>query len=154
MKRQGMRSKAAFSLIEVVVAVALFASAAVVLSSAFVNALLAREHGVRNNVFANDLSAVRMQLLLETNLEDAEEGGDFETLNSGEAQWQAMIEPMEVIDLFRVELQVEFAEAPKGIPRAYNETLYLLRPTWSLSDERSDLLEDKRDALYDERGFE
>jgi general secretion pathway protein I len=154
MTRQRLESRAAFSLIEVVVAVALFASAAVVLSSAFVNALLAREHGVRNNVFANDISAVRMQLLLETNLEDAEKGGDFKTLNSGEAQWQAIIEPMEVIDLFRVILEIEFPEAPEGMPFEYNEILYLMRPTWSLSDERSDLLEDKRQALYDERGFE
>ena len=153
-KARSAGSKTAFSLIEVVIAVALFASAAVVLSSAFVNALLAREHGVRDNIFANDVSAVRMQLLLESNLEDAEEGGTIKTLNSGEAEWQAVIEPMEVIDLFRVELQVEFPEAPEGIPSAYYETLYLLRPTWSLSDERSELLEDKRQALYDERGFE
>ena len=143
-----------FSLIEVVVAVALFASAAVVLSSAFVIALLARDFGKRNALFADDVRAVRMQLLLEPNLEDAEDGGRLKTLGSGEAEWSTVIEPMEVVDLFRVNLQIEFDEAPEGIEPVYSEQLYLLRPTWSDSEERSTLLADKREALYDERGFE
>jgi general secretion pathway protein I len=148
MKRRG------FSLIEVVVAVALFASAAVVLSSAFVNALLARDFGKRNAMFAEDVRAVRMQLLLEPNLENAEDGGLFETFSAGEAEWKAVIEPMEVVDFFRVILQIEFSEPSEGIAPLYSEELYLLRPTWSEADERSDLLADKRDALFNERGFE
>ena len=148
MKRRG------FSLIEVVVAVALFASAAVVLSSAFVNALLARDFGKRNADFAQDVRAVRMQLLLEPNLEDAEDGGRYETFGSGEAEWEAVIEPMEVVDFFRVRLQIEFSEPPEGIAPTYTEELYLLRPTWSEAEDRSDRLAEKRDALYDARGFE
>lgn len=148
MKRRG------FSLIEVVVAVALFASAAVVLSSAFVNALLARDFGKRNAVFADEVRAVRMQLLLEPNLEDAEDGGIFETLGAGEAEWKAVIEPMEVVDFFHVILQIEFSDPPEDLAPLYTEELYLLRPTWSESEERSELLAEKRDALYDERGFE
>lgn len=148
MKRRG------FSLIEVVVAVALFASAAVVLSSAFVNALLARDFGKRNADFAEDVRTVRLQLLLEPNLEDAEDGGLYETFGSGEAEWEAVIEPMEVVDLFYVRLQITFSEPPEGVDPLYVEELYLLRPTWSESEERSDLLADKRDELYDERGFE
>ncbi len=146
--------RSGFSLIEVVVAVALFASAAVVLSSAFVNALLAREHGVRSSQFASDISAVRMQLLLQANLEDAEDGGTFETFGAGEAEWEAAIEPMEVIDLFQVQFQVEFSDPPEGTNSLFQETLYLFRPTWSISDERSELLADKRNALHDSRGFE
>lgn len=148
MKRRG------FSLIEVVVAVALFASAAVVLSSAFVNALLARDFGKRNALFAEDVRAVRMQLLLEPNLEDAEDGGRFETFGAGEAEWEAVIEPTEVVDFFHVTLEIAFSEPPEGIEALYREELYLLRPTWSESEDRSDLLAEKRDALYDERGFE
>lgn len=148
MKRRG------FSLIEVVVAVALFASAAVVLSSAFVNALLARDFGKRNADFAQDVRAVRMQLLLEPNLEDAEDGGRFETFGSGEAEWEAVIEPMEVVDFFRVRLRIEFSEPPEDIAPSYTEELYLLRPTWSEAEDRSDLLAEKRDELFDARGFE
>jgi hypothetical protein len=95
-----------------------------------------------------------MQLLLEPNLEDAEDGGEFETFSAGEAEWEAVIEPTEVVDLFHVQLQMQFSEPPEGVEPLYRETLYLLRPTWSVSEDRSDLLADKRDALYDERGFE
>ncbi len=144
--------RVAFSLIEVVIAVAIFGMAATVLMSAFVNALLARERGVSLDLLNTDIRAVRMQLLLEPNLKDAEDGDEYETLNSGEASWKAIIEPTNVIDLFQVQLHINFSEPPENFPAEYVETLYLLRPTWSESDERSDLLQEKREALEDIRG--
>lgn len=142
-----------FSLIEVVIAVALFAMAATILSSSFVNALLAREHGQSNDLREADIRAVRMQLLLQPNLEDAESGNRYETLNNGEASWRASIEPTEVVDLFRVELEIEFLDSQPQQPSEHTETLYLLRPTWSQSDRRSVLLDDKRQALQRSRDF-
>ena len=144
----------AFSLIEVVVALAIFAMAAVILSSSFVNALLAREKGQSNDVRDADIRAVRMQLLLEPNLEDAEDGDIYQTLSNGEATWRATVEPTNVIDLFQVQLSIEFLEPQEDQHPGYQETLYLLRPTWSESDERSDLLEDKKQALQDSRDFD
>lgn len=144
--------RAAFSLIEVVIAVAIFAMAATALMSAFVNALLARESAVSNDQLHADIRAVRMQLLLEPDIEAAEDGDDYETLHSGEASWEATIEPTQVVDLFRVQLNMRFSEPPEGQAADHVETLYLLRPTWSESDERSDLLQDKREALEDIRG--
>lgn len=145
------RRQAAFSLMEVVIAVAVFAMAATVLTSAFSNALLSRERSVSNELINNDIRAVRLQLLLEANLDDAEDGDEMETLSSGEASWEAVIEPTNVIDLFRVQLNISFSEPAKGLPKDYTETLYLLRPTWSESSEREDLLQDKRDDLEDAR---
>lgn len=141
-----------FSLIEVVIAVAVFAMAASVLTSAFANALLARERSASNDLLNADIRAVRMQLLLEADLDAAEDGEEMETLNSGEASWEAKIEPTNIIDLFRVQFSIKFSEPPEDLPAEYTETLYLLRPTWSDSSERSDLLQDKRDALEDSRG--
>ena len=143
-----------FSLIEVVVALALFAMASVVLMSSFVNALPAREHGQSNDVRHADIRAVRMQLLLEPNVDDAEDGDRYETLNNGMANWEASIEPTNVIDLFKVELRIEFSEPQEEQEATHIETLYLLRPTWSESDERSTLLQDKKDALQDSRDFD
>ncbi len=143
--------RAAFSLIEVVIAVAVFAMAATVLTSAFSNALLARERSVSNDLLKADIRAVRMQLLLEASLDEAEDGGEMQTLSSGEASWEATIEPTNVIDLFKVELSIAFSEPPEGLPEKHTETLYLLRPTWSDSSERSELLQDKRDDLEDAR---
>lgn len=145
------RRQAAFSLMEVVIAVAVFAMAATVLTSAFSNALLSRDRSVSNELINNDIRAVRLQLLLEANLDDAEDGDEMETLSSGEASWEAVIEPTNVIDLFRVQLNISFSEPAKGLPKDYTETLYLLRPTWSESSEREDLLQDKRDDLEDAR---
>ena len=151
MKRTSNRS--GFSLIEVVIALAIFAMAAVVLTDTFVNVLLAREKGVSNDARNRDIQAVRMQLLLEPNLEEAEDGNTYETLSNGSATWEAEIEPTNVVDLFRVELLIEFSEAQEDQEASYKEILYLLRPTWSKSDERSDLLQEKKEALESRRNF-
>ena len=143
-----------FSLIEVVVALALFAMAAVVLNSSFVNALLARERGLSNDLLNTDIRAVRSQLLLESNLEDAEDGDRYETLNSGTANWEASVEPTNLIDLFHVQLQIEFSDPQDDQVATHTESLYLLRPTWSESDERSELLQDKKDELENSRDFD
>ena len=145
------KSVAAFTLVEVLIAVAIFAMAASVLMSAFVNALLSRERAVQYDLLNADIRAVRMQLLLEPNLEDAEDGDEYETVHSGEASWEAQVVLTNVVDLFQVELSIRFSEPPEGLVADYTETLYLLRPTWSESDERSDLLQDKREALEDTR---
>lgn len=145
------KSVAAFTLIEVLIAVAIFAMAASVLMSAFVNALLSRESAVQYDLLNADIRAVRMQLLLEPSFEDAEDGDEYETVHSGEASWEAQVVPTNVVDLFQVELSIRFSEPPEGLVADYTETLYLLRPTWSRSDERSDLLQDKREALEDTR---
>ncbi len=148
------RTVSGFSLIEVVVALALFAMASVVLTASFVNALLAREHGQSNDLRHADIRAVRMQLLLEPNLNDAEEGDRYQTLNNGTANWQAAIEPTNVVDLFQVQLRIEFSEPQEQQEATHTESLYLLRPTWSKSDERSTLLQDKKDALQSSRDFD
>ena len=145
------RRVAAFTLVEVLIAVAIFAMAASVLMSAFVNALLSRESVTKYDLLNADIRAVRMQLLLEPKLEDAEDGNEYETVHSGEASWEAKVEPMDVVDLFQVGLSIRFSEPPEGLVADYSETLYLLRPTWSESDERSELLQDKREALEDTR---
>ena len=143
-----------FSLIEVVVALALFAMASVVLNSSFINALLARERGLSNDRLHADIQAVRLQLLLEPNLEDVEDGGRYETLNSGTANWEASVEPTNLIDLFHVQLQIEFSDPQDDQAATHTESLYLLRPTWSESDERSELLQDKKDELENSRDFD
>ena len=48
---------------------------------------------------------------------------------------------------------MEFGAPTDGGPDRYQETLYLLRPTWSASDERADLLADKREELESNRDF-
>jgi general secretion pathway protein I len=144
---------AGFSLIEVVVAMALFALAATVLTNSFVNTLLARQRAQSGEGREADLRAVRLQLLLEPDREAAEEGSEYETLAGGRAVWRAEIEPTDIVDLFEVRLAVEFTEAADEAERDHGERLFLLRPTWAEGAERSELLDEKRRALQDERDF-
>ena len=95
-----------------------------------------------------------MQLLLEPNVDDAEDGDRYDTLNNGTANWEASIEPTNVVDLFQVQLMIEFSEPQEEQIASHTETLYLLRPTWSESDERSNLLQDKKDELQNSRDFD
>ena len=141
----------AFSLIEVVIALAVFALAATVLMSSFVDALLAREGTSNKSLINSDIRAVRMQLLLEPSIEAAEDGNEYESLSSGEASWMATINPTNVVDLFEVDFSIEFRDPPEGHSGSYKEILYLLRPTWSEIDERDELLQDKRKELLDSR---
>ena len=127
--RRTKQNHSGFTLIEVVVALALFASASVGLTMAFTSMLTVREHGVRSDLLDADLRAVRRQLLLEPDIEAAEEGNTLETLSSGEAEWSAEIQPTEIVDLFQVRFSLALSDPPEGLPEQYSETLYLLRPT-------------------------
>ena len=148
---ESRRADAAFSLIEVVLAVAIFGVATTVLTLSFTNALLARERSTGNDLLEADIRAVRMQLLLEPNLEDAGNGGRFETLNCEEAGWEATIQPTNIVDLFKVTLRIHLSNPPEDLPDEHTEILYLLRPTWSENDDRAELLREKRKALEDLR---
>jgi len=146
-------SSAGFTLIEVLIAVALFGMAATVLSSSFVNALLLYERGRSQQLLNIDQANVRMQLLLEPSRQAAQDGASCETLHSGLARWYAEIEATDVVDLFRVELHVDFLSPRKGQTEQYSESLYLLRPTWSEPRDRTTLLQKKRDSRLKTQNF-
>ena len=152
----GSAKRRGFSLIEVTLATALFAMAATVLMGSFVNALLARERSLQRDVQAADIQMVRRQLLLEPNRDDAEDGGETDTLSSGTARWESEVKETNVVDLFRVDLTMEFPDVDtvSGQTPTHREVLYLLRPTWSETADRSDLLQDKKDDLLDQRAFD
>lgn len=152
-KKQTKHSKA-FSLIEVLIALALFAICSNLIASAFINALLARERDPSSSYQDIAINTVRRQLLLEKNIENAEDGGTLTLLEKGEASWTAEIRTTNIIDLFECRFDIEFLESDSPSQETYSETLYLLRPTWSKSDERSTLLQEKKDALLDQRNFE
>ena len=143
-----------FSLIEVLISLALFAIASNIIGSAFINALLSRERNNDNSYRDIAVQTARKQLLLEKNIDDAEDGGSVETLELGEVDWYAEIIPTDMVDLFEVNLFIEFFDIKDDQSSNYNETLLLLRPTWSESDERSSLLQDKKEDLLDIRASE
>lgn len=141
-----------FSLIEVLLAMAIFSLAAYVLSQSFYNALKATDNLETESSEAADLRFVRQQVILEPELEVFEDGGTIETLLNGPAQWEVEVEQMQVADLFKVDLMIELEpREDESDPRIYKETLYLLRPTWSDPTERGEIITEARDKLTESR---
>ena len=139
-----------FTIIEVLVALAILSTGAFVLTFAFANAVNGLQRQKDNSQWENDLQFVRRQVLLAKNMEELEEGDEIETLSSGVITWEATeIEMAEVIDLFRVTVEYEIEDAPEGYEQ-HSEILYLLRPAWSEGEfaaDRQELLQDKQEQL-------
>ena len=147
-------SNLAFSLIEVLIALAIFAVCAGYVSSAFSNAILAREKNSEINYTNLNIDLVRKQLLLEPSIEEAEKGGDVILINDQEASWEVEILPTEIVDLYECFLEIEILESKISEKEIYSEKFFLLRPTWTDPLDRSELLEYKKRELFDRREFE
>ncbi len=141
----------AFTLIEVTLALAIFALAVVGLTQAFVNILMSLDSIDNEASLQADLQFLRSHIILEPDLEKLKEGGEINTLGSGSAHWQAEVEPMPVSDLFRVILTIELSEPQDANPVTITEEILLLRPTWSDPVERSTILAENADRLQAER---
>jgi general secretion pathway protein I len=136
-------------LIEVIVSLALFALAATVLASAYINVLDATERVKGDQAFEQDIALVREQVLIEPDRKTVEEGGDLPTAGEGDASWQATITPSEVVaDLFRVDFEVTFNQpGQEPAERKVTQTLWLLRPDWSEPTDRDALRAETRKRL-------
>jgi general secretion pathway protein I len=125
-----MRPDRGFSLIEVLVALAVFALVAVVLGSAYVNVLNGYE--VARNANANDFDVAfaRSQLLTQPDLPTAQTGAEFDD-GERHVKWTAEIDPAGTTDLFTVTFTCSITGRPTDDPKNVVETFMLLRPTWS-----------------------
>lgn len=142
-----------FSLIEVLIALAIFALVAAVFSQAFFNTLLALDNQAAMSANVDDLRFVRSQIILEPDLDTFEDGGEINTLDAGEARWEAEVEPTEVPHLFRVLLTIEFAGTDEIEPWEHEEQLYLLRPTWSDPTETDEIQQKMQERIEDHRNL-
>lgn len=144
-----------FTLVEVLVSLAIFALAAVVLSAAYTNVLLARQAMRQLDIEDEAFARSRAALLETAGLEDAKVGGDIDLSDGRKAQWSAEIAPTQVSDLFSATLTVEVNGAGGGNSRAArSETSYLLRPSWSTGGDRTKLADAARERLRRLRPFE
>ena len=121
-------SDSGFTLLEVILAVSLFAISVMVLAASYVNILNSLEAVKADISFEQELSFVRSQVLLESDLEEVEKGGDVPTATHGMASWRAIVLPTEIADLFRVELEIVLSgERDEGQRRrTIVQTIHLL----------------------------
>jgi general secretion pathway protein I len=161
MRRRHSRSVSAsdprgFTLIEVLIALAIFAMAAVVLIGAYLNVLNSYSIAARERGADADVEFARMQLLKEPDPELAMEGGEFDGTEGRHIRWTSEIEPSATIpDLFTVHFTAEIIEATALTPETHEETFSLLRPTWSTDvTERTLLQQEVRNRIAEFQGVD
>jgi general secretion pathway protein I len=137
-----MAARRGFTIIEVLVALAVFAITAVVLGGAYLNVLNSYEVARRANTNDADLAFARSQLLSQSDLQTAENGAEFDDdLPDGQChvKWTAEVEPTNTTDLFTVTFKCKISDPRASAPREVTETFMLMRPTWSDPTDRSTL---------------
>ncbi len=137
----------AFTLIEVLAALAIVALSAIVLGAAYVNVLLGYEHAEEATRVDADVQFAREILFREPDREQAEEGDSFENAAGREVRWRATIEPTDIADLFDVQFEVIVAGDQTETERVVQERFRMLRPTWSEDNERELRREESRNRI-------
>ncbi len=139
-----------FTLLEVLVALTIFAMAAVMLGSSYLNVLNSYEVVSRGVQLNEDFAFARQHVLNEPDRKKVEEGGEFETAGSRRARWKAAIESTGVADVFRVTFTCEIADPNRPEPERQEQAFLLLRPTWVIdAGERGKLKEDAKTRILE-----
>lgn len=126
----------AFTLIEVLVSLGIFALAAIVLSAAYLNILGAYQTVRQRQQDDEDWKHLRAQVLTEPDRAVLERGGNLPRPDGSIQAWTVRIEPTAIADLFTVTLRLE-KPGEAGAPP--ERRLNLLRPAWSDPGERDRL---------------
>jgi len=131
-------------------ALLIFALAAVVLGSAYLNVLNSYEVVTRTAQASEDMAFARQLVLTETDREKLELGGDFEATGGRQARWGVEIASTAMADLFAVTFTCEISDPLRPEPEKLVQQFTLLRPTWSIDPvERSKLKEDTRTRIFE-----
>ncbi|MFZ5497228.1 MAG: prepilin-type N-terminal cleavage/methylation domain-containing protein [Verrucomicrobiota bacterium] len=141
-----------FTLIEVLVSLAIFALSAVVLSVAYLNVLGSYRALGSHQSAEENWKLVRAVVLTEAEREKVEAGGRLALPDGRQLNWTAGIESTEVADLFRLTLEAEAAASGGTEAWRHKQVIHVLRPAWSDPGEREQLREKTRQRLAQERG--
>lgn len=139
-------NKQGFTILEVLVAVVIFAGAATVLVSSYVNILSNFEASRLKANFDEELAYVRGELQAISDVEEAEDGLDFDMGNGVTGNWYSEIEMTEIPNLFTVNLFVDMRDAD-GERQQLDQIFYLLRPSWSEVEDVDRAREDLQERM-------
>jgi len=136
-----------FTLLEVLIAIAILATAAIAIGVAYVNVLNGYEVARRVTISDPELQFARAQLLTQPDVDLARQGGDFEANDGRRVRWTAQIEPTKQADLFTVTFECAIAGANSQKDQKTTQVFRVLRPTWSVPAERATLRAASRDRI-------
>jgi general secretion pathway protein I len=142
-----MPRRSAFTLLEVLVALAIFAMAAVVLGGAYLNVLNGYEVARRATVTDPEVEFARAALLAQPDVDLAQQGAEFDSADGRHVRWTAVIEPTTVADLFTVTFNCDITGAGQISPQHTQERFRVLRPTWSQATDRTTLRANAKDRI-------
>jgi len=148
-KNQKSKIPLGFTLIEVLIALSIFAFAAVMMGASYVNVLLSYEIAARSTQGDEDVKFARAQLLAIADPKKIEEGGDFDSTGGRRVHWSAQIEPTETADLFLVHFLCEINDPATPEAQKVAQDFRVLRPTWSDPAERDKLRQDARQRIQE-----
>lgn len=131
-----MNTRRAFTVLEVMIAVAVFAMAAIVLGASYMNVLNSYAMIERTGEHDQDMAFARAMVLAEPDRQVVERGADFETPEGRRVSWRATVEPADMPDLFTVAFECEINSPQMKQPVRLTESFRVLRSTWSKPDER------------------
>jgi general secretion pathway protein I len=154
-RRDAIRSRRprGFTLLEVLVALCIFAMAAIVLGSAYLNILNSYEVLSRGMQVNEDFTFARQLVLTEPDRKKLEQGGEFDTTGNRRARWTAEIESSTIADVYKVTFNCEIADPLRPEPDRITQTFMVLRPTWVIDPaERDKLKEDAKTRIYEIQG--
>lgn len=135
-------------------AIVIFGIGSIVLTQAYVNSLYTVSRLEVADDPISEARFVRQQVVLISELDELESGGQIETLSYGEAEWEVEIEPWPeeepITDMHHVTLTVTLdeREAPPGTAPFVFEFV-VLRPTWTEDSDRSSTLTDAENRVAD-----
>jgi prepilin-type N-terminal cleavage/methylation domain-containing protein len=128
-----------FTLVEVLASIAILAMAAVVLGAAYVNTLNAHHAVAVRAATGHEIDYLRDALLNEPERENVEKGGEVMLPDNRRLQWDAVVDEAPVPDLFKVTVRGRVSGSATVEESSFEETLMLLRPTWSDPAKREQL---------------
>lgn len=131
-----------FTLLEVLVGIAILAMAAVVLGAAYANTLGAHAAVAQRARTGDGMDYLREVIFNEAEREKVEQGGQLALPDGGQLHWEATIEEAAVPDLFKVVIRGRIAGGTAKEAEEFEHTSMLLRPAWSDSGKREQVRSD------------
>jgi prepilin-type N-terminal cleavage/methylation domain-containing protein len=156
--RRGLTSRRriarhAFTLVEVLVALCIFAMAVVVLGSSYLNVLISYETVARGVQVNEDFAFARQLILREPDRTKLENGGEFEATGGRRAKWSAEITSTTVPNVFNVAFTCEVSDPNRTEPEKVAQQFTVLRPTWVTdTGERDKLKSEMKTRIYELQG--